>query len=1007
MNRFRWLFVLAFAAAAFPTWADAQDRGTVVGAVVDAATQQPISGVQITVGGTQIGTLTNQEGRFIIPNVPAGTREIRATLIGYSEGRESVTLVAGGTATVDFRLRTQAIALEGIVATAPGMQARRRAIGNAIESIRVDDIDMAPVTSVQELLTGRASNVQVVHSGGTAGTGARIRIRGMNSASLTNEPLIVMDGVRMTGQGNQYAQGAGSGQAASRLNDINAADIENIEIIKGPAAAALYGTAAANGVIMITTRRGSAGPARWNAYTELGQVQERNTWPDNYQGIGTTAAGAATTSCHIWAQASGACTLNEIRSFNVMRDSRTTPFRDGFRQKYGLGVSGGVENTSYYFSGDVESEEGVYDASDVDRANVRANVRAQLSPTMTVTGTSGFMRNNLRIPENDNNAYSHILNGTLGGTLYDPDNPHGIWRLGLSPERIDARENRQQVDRFIGSLSADWRPIDWVTLSSTAGVDLINQHDTYLLRPGSYLGDVFGSPSREGFRSSYRNQTWNWTWNNTLSGTYDITPGLVGTTNLGTSFHTQRHELTYAFGAGLLGGAESLNATSSLFSVSETNQEIVTVGGLARQQFAWQDRLFVAASIRGDDNSAFGQEFGLAWYPAVSASWVMSEEPFFPQTDMINTLRLRAAWGRSGLFPGFRQADTYFSPVAVQIEGAELAAITVGGTGNPDLEPETTSELEFGFDLGLLQDRLSIEGSWYNKTSKDALVSAVLAPSLGLGARQMKNIGAVQNKGFETTLNARVLTTGPVTGGFRVSASWNSNELTDLGGEEPIIFGLGGDTQRHVEGYPLGGFWHPAITSFADTTGNGIIDVVDVTRGADNQPEAVYHGPAFPTRNISVGLDVGILGWVRASALFEHRGGNLIYNGTDFFRCGTSVGFLRCEDAFDASTPPERQAVILASLQGLTRAGNFEKADFTRFRELSLTFTAPDQFVRTLPGARGASLTVAGRNLALWTDYTGVDPELNFGGQNSGFWMADFFTQPPVRHWMARIDLNF
>jgi TonB-dependent starch-binding outer membrane protein SusC len=1010
MNRFRWLFVIAFAVAAFPAWATAQERGTVVGTVVDAATMQPIVGAQITVVGTQLGTLTNQQGRFVIPNVAAGAREIRAIRIGFSEGRQAVTVAPGETVTIDFQLREMAVPLEGIVATAPGMQERRRAIGNAIESLRIDDMDLGPVTNMQELLTARASNVQVVHSGGTAGTGSRVRIRGLHSASLTNEPLIVIDGIRMTGQGDQYTQGASSGQAASRLNDLNAQDIENIEIIKGPAAAALYGTAAANGVIMITTRRGAAGPARWSAYTEMGVVQEHNSYPTAYHANGTvTATGAATQNCTIFSQAAGTCTINEIVGFNVLEDSRTRPFRDGFRQKYGLSVSGGVENTSYYFSGDWESEEGVLEWNEVDRANVRANVRAQLSPNFTLSANSGFMRNNLLIPQNDNNAFGVMINGLMRNRVpFDAVQPDEIWRVGLSPQRVHAREERQQVDRFIGSMTADWRPRDWMTFTSTGGLDLINQHDNTFSPPGAYLGVIFGSPHAEGFRASHRNQTWNWTWNNTLTAIYDITPGLVGTTNVGTSFHTTRHERTYAFGAGLLGGANSLNAASSLFSVTETNREIVTVGALARQQLAWQDRLFVAASIRGDDNSAFGTEFGLALYPAVSASWVMSDEAFFPELDFLNTVRLRAAWGRSGLFPAFRQADTWFSPVAVQVEGAELAAITVGGTGNPDLEPETSQEFELGFDIGLLQDRLSLEGTWYNKTSKNALVNAVLAPSLGLGARQMRNIGAVQNTGFETTVNARVLTTGPVTGGVRLTASWNTNELTDLGGEESIIFGLGGDTQRHVEGYPLGGFWHPRITEWADTNGDGIIDFVDVTRGADGLPEAVYHGPAFPTRNISVGFDVNMLGWIRASALFEHRGGNIIYNGTDFFLCGTSVGNMRCLEGFDpAAGTPERQAAILASLQGLTRAGMFEKADFTRFRELSVTFTAPDQVVRTLPGARGASLTVAGRNLALWTDYTGTDPELNFGGQNSDFWMADFFTQPPIRHWMARIDLNF
>jgi TonB-dependent SusC/RagA subfamily outer membrane receptor len=270
------LLGLAFAAAPL-----AAQTGSVTGTVTDAVSGQPLVGAQMVIPGTNIGALTNQAGRYLILGVPVGPVQVRAVIIGYSQQSQAITVAAGQTVSADFRLTTSAIQLEGVVVNAvTGREQRVRELGSNSATIDVNQIDPASVTSISDLLSARSEGVILQDVNGTTGSAQRIRIRGANSLSLSNEPLVFVDGVQFS-NANTLSIGVG-GQEAGRLNDINPADIANIEIVKGPAAAALYGTAAANGVILITTKRGRAGDAEWNFYAEGGQLQDKIAYPTNY-----------------------------------------------------------------------------------------------------------------------------------------------------------------------------------------------------------------------------------------------------------------------------------------------------------------------------------------------------------------------------------------------------------------------------------------------------------------------------------------------------------------------------------------------------------------------------------------------------------------------------------------------------------------------------------------------------------------------------------------------------
>jgi TonB-dependent starch-binding outer membrane protein SusC len=998
MKQLHWLGAAVVALTLLPVTAQGQQTGTITGTVLDQATGAPIAGGQVTVVGFNIGTITNRDGRYILSNVPAGEREVRVTLIGYSRASGQVRLGAGETATVDFSLRTSAIELEGLVVTTTGQAQRRREVGNTVANITVEDLELAPIQTFSQLLQGRAAGVSVLQSAGTTGTGARVRIRGSNSISLSNEPLLIVDGVRVDNAPNSFSFGIG-GQSISRLNDINAEDIASIEILKGPAAAALYGTAAANGVIQITTRRGQAGATRWNAYSEVGSIDDRNTYPANFSQRGRLLvgpdAGAEFNGCDILLQSDGVCEPLELNSFNPLVEN--SPFRSGNLFTVGLNVSGGNEQVQFFVSGEREDEEGIYANNELERVKIRGNISANLHPNFDMSLRTSYMASRLQLPNNDNTSFGFVSAGLLG-SAFDSERTGGFF--GFPNDRRFALERFQDVNRTVGSLQSNWRPLTWLSLNATGGLDILKRDDELGVAPNIWLPTE--SPDNAiGNRFVNAGLIRNFTGRGNALATYQLTDDISAITTVGGEFLEARFQRVDAGGFNLLPGTRSLGALSERFSINEFDQRTRTVSVLGSQQFGWRDRVFTTVAARGDRNSNFGAEFGFQWYPSLSASWVIGEEPWFPQTDVLSAFRLRGAWGRAGLLPDFRMAEQFFSPVTATIQNASVPAITIGGAGNQELRPERSREVEFGVDIGILSDRVGVELTYFDKESSDALVSRRLAPSLGSSTTQTVNLGRVSNRGFEAHINARIIEHRNVDWDATLNLGTNRNRLLELGeGIEPIIFGIGGDSQRHEEGFPLGAYFGTRILAFEDANGDGIIGENEVT--LSDEPE--FLGTPFPKREISLSTGVTLFRFLRVSALLDHRGGHQLFNSTEEFRC---AAFFNCRGIQDRDAPLSEQARATAAVLG-SIDGYVEDADFTKLRELAFTVSGVERLARRagVTGLDQIRLTVAGRNLATWTDYSGIDPELNSGGQ-ANFSTFDFLGQPPVRTWTVRLDVGF
>jgi TonB-linked SusC/RagA family outer membrane protein len=971
-----------------------QPTGLVTGRVTDAVSKRALVGAQVLAVGTTRRAFTDVKGEFRLTDVPVGPVEIRARLIGYGTAVKKVTVTPDETATADLELAASAVALDEVIVTATGEE-RSREQGNAVQKFDAAKlVKEATPNTLTDLLNARAPGVEVLPSGGTTGSGTRIRIRGSNSVTLSNEPVLIVNGIRVENGASSSSVGVG-GQVPSRLNDFNPEDLESVQIAGGPSASVLYGTDAANGVIQLQIKRGEPGPTRWDFSAEDGVLNDVGTYPANY-----TALTSLDSACTLTRAAVGACTIARVRTFNpIMVNS---PFQTGHHAAVNLAASGGGDQTTYYVSGHLTNENGVYSVNQQRYVNVLASLHQQTRSNLDFQATAQYTNGRLRLPENDNNSLGVLSSGYLGSS----DSANG--RLGygfLTPAQSFTIKTFQTIDRFTGSLQTNYRPLAFLEAHATVGVDFTNRYDQKSFVPGA-IPRSFSTNAFLGSRASNPFQIYNWTANFWGIASFDLTPTLTSSTTVGFQYF---HDLFH----GVLGTRQTCSLGTDAGSLdvcvlpqtdSETTQEFVTIGRFAEERLGWKNRLFLTGALRSDDNSAFGHTFGNIRYPKVSASWVISEEPFFPTVGWLSSLRLRGALGASGLHPGPLDALRYYVFTPVVLSSTDVAGVTAGGLGNPGLKPERTNEWEAGFDAELAQRRATLTFTYYDKLSHDALIALVQPPGCGCGlppgvtgaGTRLRNLGSVSNKGVEIAADLRAVNTQAFQLNVNASAFGVRSRVvkTDSLGN-PIIFGLGGFSQRITPGYAPGAYFMVPYT-YKDLDGNGLLSTSEVQLGS--QP--VFMGQPFPDHGGTLSAELVFQGRLHLYGLLDGRFGNKLFNSTEQFRCGLN----NCQARNDPTASLADQAAAVANILG-TQAGYIQDAGFVKLREVSVTYDAPAQWAKKV-GASTLSVTVSGRNLHTWTNYRGLDPELNEAGQNN-FTTADFLTQPPVRYWIGRVNITF
>jgi TonB-linked SusC/RagA family outer membrane protein len=1022
--------VAAFALLASASTLHAQ-ANSIAGHVRAIGTNEPLAGAQISVvNGAQRAT-SDETGAFRLTGLTGTEVTLDVRRIGYRSERVPARV---GQQDVAVSLTTNPAALDAIVVTGQPGAAQRREIGNAVGVINASDIvATSPIIDAQGLLNGRTTSLVVMPTSGQVGTGSQIRIRGISSLSLSNAPLLFVDGVRVNNDPatGPVSQAFGSAPI-SRLNDFNPEDIESIEVLKGPSAATLYGTEAANGVINIITKKGRANATRWNLTLRQGMnsfANYRDRFPTNYgrrRLQSDPISGGATgpvEQLNFDSLLVGACG----DSIATRTGRKCDIFKDGRHQEVQLSVGGGSGNLNYYASGGLLDDDGVEPRNGKRNYSGRLNVNFAPSQKFNIATNVGYVTGPTDLPcDAGCGGYTWT---TLSATPsnYNLPNRHGF-HSSLPYQYDQTVVLWQDLARTTASVRLEHNPLSWLSHRLTLGGDVTDEGNN----EWDPRVDSLGS---DGYRSINQNEVINRYLDYSATANWNYKPSMKFTTSVGAQYFTaSTHSVSASGSVFPTPGLKSVTATVERDPPSESFLDDKSLGIYAQEQFGWRDRLFLTGALRSDDHSAFGADFNRVVYPKLSASYVISDEPWFHVPILnknLDQLRLRVAYGASG------KAPATYSSIKTYIPSAgpnDAAAVTPNTIGNPDLGPEKSKELEAGFDAAAWGGRASFELTYYNKKTTDAILDRVVAPSSGQSGTQPINVGSVENSGWEFNLRGTPVSRRNVSLDLGVQFSMNDNKITDLG-LEGTNFVTGGTYVRQQEGFPVFSWFEKRVLStqidrttgvtsnpmcsnvFADGTEDTSHPVpcagADGRYGTADDAPAVYLGRSVPPREFSFSGNLGLWNRFHITTMVDVKNGQKKMDGNTRVRCGI---FGRCPENFMrvAGDPLSQQfAATVDSIRAVEANSSSQLVDFlitnssyARWRELTITFDVPDRFAQKA-GATRASLSLSGRNLGLWTPYQGFEPEAMFlGGSRGGNVAWEQTTLPQLRTWIFSLNLT-
>jgi TonB-dependent starch-binding outer membrane protein SusC len=989
--------------AVAPAGALQAQTGQIAGRVTDAATRQPLADARVVVTGAGLEAQTNTDGAYRITGVRAGAARVSVFRLGYKASVDTVQVTAGQTTTLDVRMTTSVINLSQVVVTGTAGNQERKAQAALVATVTAADIIKdAPVNSVANLLQSRVPGVALTSASGTAGTATAIRIRGASSISLSNQPLLFVDGVRI----NEGFIGSGqSGQAFDRLNDLNPEEIESIEVVKGPAAATLYGADASAGVIQIITKKGRAGASSFQQSLRLeAGVADLAGWapPDNY-GL-CSAALVASTSTNPLCRGQAVGTL--------VRDNpleRVDAFRQGSNRTVNWSARGGGQNYGFGLSYGTDQTDGTLPNNRFDRTNIRTNVNYIANSKLNLDLGLGLVQSLVDLPDNDNNIFGWLGGGLLGSPLTRNDSPTAAlgqdgWYSPRKYNAISSIRRRLLTKRVTNSITANYTPTSWFSNRFTGGLDLAydDQQGFFPKNDSLWYGGLTDGGSNAITARTAERYTFDYLGNMKRMWGNDWETNL----SFGLQVISSRNTVTGATGVGFVTNANNSVGSAATNTGTGGFSEQRQYGYLSQLQVGNLNRRFLQVGVRVDRNSSFGSTAPAFVLPKIGGSWAISEEDFFQSlSGVVNTLRLRAAWGTTGRSPNPGDALTTLVASAYNITGATGAGVIPGNPGNAELKPERGTEFEAGLDAGFFDNRVSAELTYFNKTTKDLIIAKPIPPSLGFTSSPLANIGEVLNRGVEAVVNVSAINRPNLKWEVRGAANTLHNELVSLGSVLPFPLGNG----RTIVGQQLGVFVSKKIESIDEGTGRVVVS-----------DTLAPMGNLFPALEWNLSTTVTLFKNLRLYGLLDAKRDFLIDNNTAFFRETQLVrSNLRIDTTalsrrerlrrFGNPTPGQPAFVTNkgnASTVNDVRDAYLERGDFIRLREVSATYTVPSSLTRTLGGrVTGATVTLAVQNLKLWTDYSGGDPEMI--SQTGAFSRQDFLTLPNPRKTVLRVNFNF
>jgi len=998
--------------------------GTIVGRVVQARSAVPVVGAQVLLDGS-VRTFTNDEGRFRIGNVEPGRHTVEASALGYASATREVTVADGAVVEVTLELEVQPTKLADLVVTATG-QRRWVELGNDITIIRADSIVATePVASVTDLLEGRVPGLVVQRTSGAPGDPARIRLRGASSPNLSNDPIVIVDGVRVYSEQSDERGGNLADRLAaapSPLDYIDPHSIETIHVVKGPSAATLYGQDAANGVIVITTKKGRQGPARWTVNVERGTAEIPGEYPELYMRWGRPLSDNRRVFCPVnnriggGSNAEPVCEPDRTVRFQLLNDPELTILDRGSSTGVSVGVSGGNAALTYGVTGSYRDEVGIvalpaYEAERYRRVQ-GAEPPEWLRRPQNLTQWGVSSRIQARVGSSGDVALTSMLSrtaqqrsslerqlGVLMSTYLDKETgtyyqARGSGVISVTDDILADYYVRETATatRLTNGINLNWRPTDWWTLTADAGLDVVQREDE-IFRPANALGS---GASSHGALQRGQGTSLVSTLNVRARTQVPLGLGLQLGVAAGVNYTDRSISDVITHAEGLAPGTESLNGAARITAVRERRQDQATFGWYVEPHVSHR-RFWLSTGLRFDGASTFGTRLKMPSFPKLSLSYLISDDSHFPESlrSVFNTLRLRAAYGQAGRQPGpTDRLRLYGAPVSEWYDGEIVSAVGLETVGNGELKPERSTEFEGGFDADMLDDRISVSFTGYRNTTKDALLDVPLAPSVyGAGVTILENVGVIRNEGIEVALTVEPVRSDFITWRALVQFSHNRNEVVALGpGVEPFYTEMNGRSGiRVAPGYPLFGRWSAPVLGYADVNGNGVLDEGEIVFG----DTLVYVGGTLPEYTASIQSTVSLLRGVLS----------------------VTVG-LMYEDGLTQRNEVAQQLAPFSRGWNDPRAslaeqvGVFDTSEYTwiqtvnslRLNSLSVRLNLPTRLARRM-GAQAMSLALQGTNLALWTNYSGLDPNVN--ARSTGNNVIDTGVLPAPRVWQLRLSATY
>lgn len=991
-----------------------------------------LPGVSVVVKGTSIGTSTNADGQYTL-SVPENSTLV-FSYVGYLAQERAV----GSQSVIDVTLAVDQQKLNEVVVVGYGTQTRQE-LTTAVSSVGAAQLGRQTVAGLDQALQGQTAGVQVTSPSGAPGSGINVQVRGSNSISLTNSPLYVIDGVPVL---PTYDQEVGVGnQRANPLNAINPQDIERIDVLKDGAAAAIYGLRAANGVVVITTKRGKTGKAEVGLSVYGGQQELRKKIDLlNGEQFASYYNEARVNAGQPVAFMPGAAVANT--------DWQDLVYRKATIQNYQVSLRGGTENTKYYASGGYFKQEGIIRNSGFERYSFKLNLDQNISTRVRFGTSLNLSRtNNNRSPSGETRLENGgaiigaqaqiptivavLPDGTYGTNPFTPtDNPYGAL--------LETR-NLAAINQVIGNLYGEADVLKGLTYRTNVGLDyrgqLENQYQTRQLPAFQSVAS-----SARGRAQVGNQQQLIWLWENTL--TYRPTLGNKHDLTLlaGQSIQESDRQTSGGSSSGFSSDAAPYLGNGSIPGAPYSYQDQWALTSLfARAIYNYDERYLFTVSLRRDGTSRFAPSNRYGYFPAVSAGWRLSKESFFPQAGPVSNLKLRASYGANGnqeITPYGRfstYSGGYLYP-GIGDGGALIGGIAPQNIGNNNLQWERTNQYNLGLDLGFLSDRLTLTVDAYNKRTNRLLTSVPLAVSVGIDpdgfGTVLRNIGTVENRGLEFGFNSVNLPGAD--GGFswttNLNLSLNRNKVISLDGTtseqgvEEIISNNGYTTTR--VGSPLGAFYgyqtqgifqttaevtgaatqanaKPGDIRFRDVNGDGKITAADRVIIGNPNPKAIA----------GVTNTFGFKG-VELSVFFQGSFGNDLYNQNRVTLEGEAGPFNQTTAVLNRWTPTNTNTDIPRAVVGdPNKNANFsnrfvEDGSYVRLKNLTLAYNLPAGLL-TPAHIGGIRVFVTGQNLITWTDYSGYDPEVSADPFSSVGFGRDLGVYPQARTYTVGLNASF